>query len=282
MDGSRSAGGGGRIVNYAMYRTGCLAPATREFYRSTLRHLDEYGIPVLVGGADALERYTGIERHTKDFDIFVRRRDVQALLQELAARGYRTELSFSHWLGKAFCNEDFIDVIFSSGNGVAQVDDEWFAYAHRARVLGYPALLCPPEEIIWSKSYVMERERFDGADIVHLLRARGADLDWKRLLRRFGAHWPVLMSHLLLFDFVYPSERRQIPQWVRESLGQRMMERPSSDTARTEAICYGTLLSREQYLIDIERWGYQDGRAHEGTMSPKEVAAWTAAIEPRC
>jgi len=268
-------------VNVAMYKPSRVATRTREFYRGTLRHLDERGIRVLVGGAYALERYTGIERHTKDLDLFVRRHDVDALMRELAAHGCRTELSHPHWLAKAFCNDDFIDVIFSSGNGVAEVDEDWFAHAQPARVLGHPTLLCPPEEMIWSKSYVMERERFDGADILHLLRARGADLDWERLLRRYGAHWPVLMSHLLLFDFAYPSERRHIPRWVREALRHRLDEL-SGQAPLAQAVCYGTLLSREQYLIDVERWGYRDGRAQEGTMTRKEVADWTAAIEPKC
>lgn len=38
-------------------------------------------------------------------------------------------------------------------------------------VLGIPVQLCPPEEMLWSKSYVMERERYDGAEVMHLLRA---------------------------------------------------------------------------------------------------------------
>ena len=53
----------------------------------------------------------------------------------------------------------------------------------------------------------MERERYDGADIAHLLRARADQLAWRRLLRRFGPHWRVLLGHLVLFGFVYPGER---------------------------------------------------------------------------
>jgi hypothetical protein len=58
------------------------------------------------------------------------------------------------------------------------------------------------EETIWSKAFVMERERYDGADIAHLLRASAERLDWHRLLERFDAHWPVLLSHLILFGFI--------------------------------------------------------------------------------
>jgi hypothetical protein len=27
-----------------------------------------------------------------------------------------------------------------------------------------------------------------------------------------------------------------------------------------ERVCRGTLLSRTQYVVDVERWGYADGR----------------------
>ena len=41
--------------------------------------------PFLVGGAYAFARYTGIERHTKDFDVFVRPRDFDRALDAFAA-----------------------------------------------------------------------------------------------------------------------------------------------------------------------------------------------------
>ena len=108
--------------------------------------------------------------------------------------GYETELVFSHWLAKIRSPEGFIDVIFSSGNGVATVDDGWFEHATRGRVLGVPVKIAPAEETIWSKAFVMERERYDGADVAHLILAHGERLDWKRLLARFGPHWRVLLA----------------------------------------------------------------------------------------
>jgi hypothetical protein len=245
----------------------------------TIGALDAAGAQFLVGGAYALARYTGIERHTKDFDLFVRRRDLDTVFEALAGAGCRTELPYPHWLGKAHCEDHFIDVIFSSGNGVVQVDDEWFAHARPAQVFGQSVRLCPPEEMIWSKSYVMERERFDGADILHLLRAHGAALDWAHLLGRFGPHWRVLASHLLLFDFAYPSERAQILQRVREELWERVRKEMMNPPPASPTVCYGTLLSREQYLIDVESWLYRDARLETGgPMSREEVANWTAAI----
>jgi hypothetical protein len=38
-------------------------------------------------------------------------------------------------------------------------------------------------------------------------------------------------------------------------------------------------VSRQQYLPDIDREGFGDGRLVEGVMTPTEIAAWTAAID---
>ena len=86
-----------------------------------------------------------------------------------------------------------------------------------------PVKLCPAEEMIWSKAYVQERERFDGADIAHLIRCRGEAIDWRRLLRRFGEHWRVLFGHLVLFGFIYPAERDKIPAWLLKELSDRLV-----------------------------------------------------------
>ncbi len=154
------------------------------------------GIPFLVGGGYALRHYTGDVRGTKDLDVFVRRRDAVALLDALSAAGLPTELTFPHWLGKVCIEGEHIDVIYSSGNGLSEVDDDWFTHSVPVTVLGIPVRLCPVEEMIWSKAFVMERERYDGADISHLIRACHGQLDWHRLVTRFGPHWRVLLSHL--------------------------------------------------------------------------------------
>ena len=256
-----------------------LTPETLAFYRRALHLLEGSGIRFLVGGAYALQRYTGIVRHTKDFDVFVRPADCRRVLDTFAAAGYRTELTFPHWLGKVYGGDDFIDVIFSSGNGVATVDDGWFEHAVDEDVFGEAVKLCPVEETIWSKGYVLERERYDGADIAHLLRARGRDLDWRRLLGRYGRHWRVLLSHLVLFGFIYPSDRDAVPAWVLEELTGRLL-RETKAPPPARKVCQGTLISREQYLTDLEEWGYEDARLRPGgPMSPGDVQIWTEAID---
>jgi hypothetical protein len=252
--------------------------AAHKVYREALGRLVSSGVPFLVGGAYAFTRYTGIERFTKDLDIFVEPEHVDPLLAVLAAVGFRTERTFKHWLAKAHSGDDFLDVIYSSGNGVARVDASWFEPATEDEVLDVPVKLVAPEEMIWSKSFIMERERYDGADVAHLIHARWDSLDWERLVNRFGPFWRVLYSHLVLFGFIYPADRGRIPLWVMEQLSARL-ESELRTPPPTERVCQGTILSRGQYLVDVERWGYQDARVVPlGRMTVEETAAWTAAI----
>ena len=47
----------------------------------------------------------------------------------------------------------------------------------------------------------------------------------------------------------------------------------------TERICQGTLISREQYLPDVNQWGFEDARlTMTHAMTEAEIAEWTQAI----
>jgi hypothetical protein len=247
-----------------------------EFYIGALRKLQESGIPFLVGGAFAFSHYSHVPRDTKDIDVFVKPEDCPRVLELFDRSGYQTEIPFPHWLGKIRGGDYVMDVIFNSGNGVARVDDLWFDHAPRTNVLGVIVRLSPIEEMVWSKAFIMERERYDGADLLHLLRETGPSLDWPRLLMRFGDYWRVLLSHLILFGFVYPDKRQNIPAWVMEELMRRLtVSRPNLQND----VCYGTLLTREQYLHDLNAWKYKDGREQPiGPMTREEIEIWTAAI----
>ena len=91
----------------------------------------------------------------------------------------------------------------------------------------------------------------------------------------------MLLAHLILFGFVYPGERHAIPFGIMKGLldkagGETMQP---SEPGRT---CFGTLLSRGQYLPDVERWDYADARSQERVrMTPTDVSTWTNAID-RC
>src|SRR5579884_2645373 len=252
---------------------------TNAFYRRTLHVLSDAQVPFLVGGSHALLNYTGIVRETKDFDLFIKEDDLGAALDALREAGYYTEVTFPHWLAKAKQGNDVVDLVFSSGNGVCRVDDMWFSNALEADVLGMPVKIAPVEELLWQKSFVMERERFDGADVAHIIRSCAETLDWDRLMQRFDPHWQLLLAHLTLFAFVYPSERHRLPERVVSDLVARFQTEMSSPPSENR-VCRGTLTSRAQYLLDIGRYGYQDARlAPSGNMSPEDAVYWTWAID---
>ena len=247
----------------------------QQVYRECLEVLQWSGLPFLVGGAFALQSYTGLMRRTKDLDVFVRPEHVEPLLSMLSNAGYRTEMRFTHWLGKAFKDDECIDIIFGSGNGVCPVDELWFEHAERATVLGVPVRLIPPEEMLWSKAFIMERERYDGGDIAHLLRARGKMLDWSRVLYRFHSHWRVLLSHVILFGFIYPGHRLTIPMWLMDELMHRL-QREMTCLPTDDRLCQGTLLSWSQYLLHMQQGDYEDGRhAPRGTLTVQETTRMT-------
>jgi hypothetical protein len=255
-----------------------MSPKTaRDFYRNILDTLEAAQIPVLIGGAFAQEYFTGISRDTKDLDLFLTESELKNALDALERRGYRSEITFTHWLGKAYDHDavNFVDIIFNSGNGLCKVDESWFENAPAGEVFDRPVKFCPLEETIWQKAFIMERERYDGADIAHLLRAQSNNLDWNRLLHRFGEHWRVLLSYLTLFGYIYPAERSKIPAWVQQALGEMFCREIGRD-ASGENVCAGTFLSRAQFTVDVAEWGYRDLRTPE-LLSPQAVEQWTVA-----
>jgi predicted nucleotidyltransferase len=188
-------------------RTAASKDKSDRLHRRSVIALQDADIPFLIGGAYVVEVYAGVSRQTKDFDLCLRPQHVDLALDALKRAGYKTEKTFPHWLAKAERGRDCVDLIFRAGNGLCEVDDSWFQRAHCRDFLGFEVKLCAPEEMIWMKAYIMERERFDGADITHIIQSCAEKLDWPHLVRRFGPDWRVLLSHLVLFGYIYPSER---------------------------------------------------------------------------
>jgi hypothetical protein len=250
-----------------------------EFYAGALDILEKASIEFLVGGAFALRTYTGIERYTKDLDLMMRPRDVDRALEAFRQAGFRADYAFSHWLAKAHRGEYFLDIIYRAGNGLCEIDDLWFEHSRATEIFDRSLRICPPEEMIWQKAYIMERERYDGADVAHLLRCCAAEMDWTRLLTRFGQDYRVLLGHLVFFGFIYPGERHLLPnQLMRDLLNRAAAER--SESMNGTPICQGTLISRAQYLPDVERWGFADARTKgRGCMTEQQREEWTNAID---
>ena len=248
------------------------------FYKRAIELLRQNEIPFLLGGAYAICVYTGLARHTKDVDLFIRAADLDRALAVFEKDGCRIDKTFPHWLAKVYLGQNVIDLIYAAGNGLGLVDDPWFTRGRDDELLGLAVKVMGPEDIIWMKAFVQERERFDGADIAHMIQSCAESIDWAFLRTRFGADWRVLLSFLILFGYIYPSERRRIPANLIQEL-TRLLANEQTVPFR-DRICRGTFLSRAQFLSDVKERGYVDARLEpRTTMTEKDIVLWTAAIE---
>jgi predicted nucleotidyltransferase len=228
-----------------------------QFYHHVLETLHNESVNFMIGGGFAMLHYTGILRDKKDLDIFCKASQYPKILKILADKGYKTELTDVRWLAKIFNNKDYIDIIFDTVNNICTVDDSWFERAQSGTVQGMPVKFIPLEELIWCKIYVQNRERYDGADVNHLMLKQGHQLDWNHLLVRLDRHWHLLLTQILLFQFVYPADYHQIiPRWIFDTLIERAQEQYEIPPA-VEKVCRGPIIDQTQYEIDIKEWNYK-------------------------
>ena len=228
-----------------------------NFYREALEMLNKSGTRYMLGGAFAIFNYTGIFRDTKDLDVFCKSSEYTKILKFFGDKGYRIELTDVRWLAKVFKDDYYIDIIFDTTNNICKVTDLWYQHAVKAEFEGIKILLVAPEELIWAKIYVQNRERFDGADVNHLILKKGKNLDWNRLMLHLEQHWHLLLAQLLLFQFVYPSDFHEIiPKWLFDNLMTRANEQYDLPSPVVK-VCRGPIIDQTQYSIDIKEWNYK-------------------------
>lgn len=228
-----------------------------KFYKHVLKILIQSKKSFIIGGTYALRYYTGINRPTKDIDIFCKAGDYPAILKKFADDGYTVEITDDRWLAKIYKNHYFADIIFGSVPGMWPITDKWMTSAHKGTILELPVLITPPEELIVSKAYRMGRTQFDGADVTNIILKCGSNMDWDRLLTNMEPYWEILLVHLLLFRFIYPSERGIIPTKILNELMQRVSTQLELPIPK-EKICRGSLLSHTQFEIAYKDWGFKD------------------------
>ena len=153
--------------------------------------------------------------------------------------------------------EQFVDIITNMPTSATHVTDDWFQDAPEAMIFDTKVRLVPPTQFVWSKIYVQDRYRYDGADVTHMILKRSEDIDWAQLISSMELHWEVLLVALLNFRFIYPSERHLIPRWVMDELLERLhaqLEMPSAG----KRVCRGRIFSPRDYTIDVNEWGFSE------------------------
>ena len=232
----------------------------RAVYKRALEALNAAEVRYVVAGAYAIYEHTGIYRKTKDLDLFFEPTSVVAAARALREAGFITRLEDEHWLAKATQGEYFVDLIYGMGNGIAFIDEGWIKHSHPGILAATPVRIAPAEELIWHRLFISERHRHDMSDIVHLILCLGDTLDWHRLVDRVGQNWPLLLSQVLMFAYVYPGHKANIPKWVPE----RLLQNAHAEFAREEEdvdLTRGPMISRFSFTIDVREWGFSDPRS---------------------
>lgn len=253
------------------------APEQAALFREVLGLMNSRGVPYAVSGAFALQQHTGIYRDTKDLDLFLPGEDVNRALAYLREDGFEIEVTDPVWLAKARRGSDhFVDLITGMSNAVVTVDRSWIERATPTEILGVPSRVLAAEELLASKLFVAFRERFDGADTVHIIYRTRGKLDWERVLQLIGENWQILLWTLVLFQYAYPDSADIVPRAVWDDLlarFRRELQQPASREFR------GSLLDERMFAIDVSEWGLPSllkrqraGRQHRIIPPERKVA----------
>lgn len=196
-------------------------PVEATVFRHGMAALRREGIPFLIAGAYAVERYSGHARHTKDLDVLVLPRDQDAAIAALGAEGFQDYFTVDpydrRWIYRAHDASTIFDVIWAFANQLERVTPEWFARARTGEFLGETVQFAAPEDLIWMKLFVLQRTRRDWPDIVNIVRGTRGRLDWRRLIRNLGEHCALLGGAIHLYDWLCPAERDFIPDFARQA-----------------------------------------------------------------
>jgi hypothetical protein len=224
--------------------------------REVLMVLERQRIPYAVAGAFALLQHTGICRTTKDLDLFLTAESWSAALTYLQRHGFQCEICDPVWLAKVHRDNFFVDLITGMSNAAVSVEESWIRHAQPASVLGVQTRVLAPEELLVSKLFVTRRERFDGADIAHIIYGTAGDLDWGRILHLAGEHWEMLLWALVLFRYVYPAQTHYVPAVLWQDLLGRFQKLVLEPDGKGRF--RGSLIDDNMFAIDVKEWGLDD------------------------
>lgn len=216
-------------------------------YKKGMEVLRQAGVPFLLGGGFALAAFTGRWRDTKDIDFYVKPMDkarVVAALTEAGFRDYFARLPYDpKWIYRSVRGDVIVDIIWSMANQRAQVDDLWFKRAAPVRIRGQKLWVVPPEEFMWCKLYILQRDHCDWTDVLNLLYAIGPKLNWAHVLTRLGEDTDLLKALLTLYGFLCPGAARQLPAHLWRQLEMKPPRAPRA-----------TLVEQRIRWLDSRAW----------------------------
>src|ERR1041384_7726975 len=112
------------------------SPEAEAFYCEVLQLMAESRIPFLVSGTYALASYTGIDRPTKDVDVFAKAGDALRMLTYFKEHGFDVVTVDERWLSRITRGELFVDIITNMPTSTTHVTDDWFDDAPETELFG--------------------------------------------------------------------------------------------------------------------------------------------------
>jgi hypothetical protein len=230
-----------------------IPPKQEMLFQEVLALFEQNQIAYAVAGAFALREHTDICRDTKDLDVFLTSKNVELALDCLRKEGFDCQTCDPVWLYKACRDGFFVDLITGMSNAALVVEDSWIERAIPAVVHSVETRVLGAEELVASKLFVTRRERFDGADIAHVIYGTRGKLDWQRVLSLVGEHWEILFWALVLFRYVYPAQTDYVPKEIWSGLIRRFQNAVSrpDPTAKFR----GSLIDDKMFAVDVNEWG---------------------------
>jgi Uncharacterised nucleotidyltransferase len=193
-----------------------------QVYSRVLNAVREAGVGFALGGAFAVATYTGQWRNTKDLDVYVEPSDRQTMVELLSSFGLtdmHERLAYDRaWIYRACQGETIVDVIWSMANYRAEVDRSWLDSGPVIDLRGVRCRVLSAEVMLWTKLFVLQRDRCDWPDIMNLLYACGPHMDWEHLLHRIDGEARLLSGGLMVFQWLCPGRAREMPHWLWERL----------------------------------------------------------------
>ena len=193
-----------------------------SIYARAIQSVRSAGIPFLLGGGFALAAFTGRWRDTKDIDFYIepKHRDVVvAALTKAGFRDYYDQRAYDRrWIYRSIKSGVIVDIIWAMANQRAEVDTDWFKRAEQFDLRGERLSVVPPEELMWCKLYIMQRDHCDWTDVFNLVYAAGPRLDWQHLIERLGEDTPLLKALLQVYGWLCPKYVLKLPKSLWQSL----------------------------------------------------------------
>jgi hypothetical protein len=187
-------------------------------YRRVIEAAHKARLRFALGGGLAVAAYLGQVREHKDLDLYVlpaEREPWIELTKRLGLADYYEQAPYDRqWIYRAHQAGTLVDIIWEMANHLAAVDEAWLTRGPQVEVEGLPLCLLPPEELIWSKLHVLQKDRCDWPDVLNLLYATGEQLDWEHLLKRLRDDAPLLAGSLSVLTWLSPGAASQVPAWV--------------------------------------------------------------------